>query len=55
MDVDYDQEQIKNAIASQVEHGHYESDSLYGDGKAGERIADILSTCTWEIQKTIAY
>lgn len=55
IDVDNNQQQIKSAIESQVEHGAYDMEPIYGDGKAGERIADILASCEWEIQKTIAY
>jgi hypothetical protein len=28
---------------------------IYGDGHAGERIADVLSRCTVRVQKQIAY
>ncbi|NKB64451.1 MAG: UDP-N-acetylglucosamine 2-epimerase (hydrolyzing) [Gammaproteobacteria bacterium] len=55
IDVENNQQQILQGIKRQMEHGHYESDSLYGDGKAGVRIADVLATCEWQIQKTIAY
>ena len=55
IDVEDNQQQIKSAIDKQIKHGAYEMEPIYGDGKAGERIADILASCTWEIQKTIAY
>ena len=55
IDVANDQQQILEGIRRQMEHGRYESDNLYGDGKAGIRIADVLATCEWQIQKTIAY
>jgi UDP-hydrolysing UDP-N-acetyl-D-glucosamine 2-epimerase len=48
-------DEIAEAVKRQAEHGHYESDAIYGDGSAGSRIADILATCTWCIQKRIAY
>jgi hypothetical protein len=28
---------------------------LYGDGKAGERIADVLATCDLSIEKRLTY
>jgi hypothetical protein len=28
---------------------------IYGDGHAGDRIADVLSTCSWKLQKLITY
>ena len=39
----------------QIEHGPYESEPIYGDGHAGERIADILSKVDVEVQKMITY
>jgi len=44
LDVGYSKEEIKNAIRQQLNHGRYPSEYIYGDGYAGERIADILST-----------
>ncbi len=55
IDVDYDREQIIEAIQRQLDHGRYPSEHIYGDGHAGERIADILSTCSWEVQKRMTY
>ena len=31
IDVDYDKKQILKAINTQLEHGKYDSDSIYGD------------------------
>lgn len=56
VDVDYDRQQIAAAIRSQVAHGKYDSDPIYGDGKAGPRIAEILGTIALEgidLQKRI--
>lgn len=53
--VDYDHAAIENAIRRQVENGRYPSNTLYGDGKAGVRIADILSEVTFNIQKRLMY
>jgi UDP-hydrolysing UDP-N-acetyl-D-glucosamine 2-epimerase len=43
IDVSYDKEEILNAINKQFKNGKYEPDFIYGDGKAGEKIAKILS------------
>ena len=45
VDVGYDADEIADAMRAQVEHGRYEQEPIYGDGAAGERIADILSHC----------
>lgn len=55
MDVDYNGSQIEDAIAEQIRHGPYEGEPIYGDGHAGERIADVLSRCSWQLQKRITY
>jgi UDP-hydrolysing UDP-N-acetyl-D-glucosamine 2-epimerase len=55
IDVDYNQTAIADAIVEQMQHGPYPSEPIYGDGKAGERIADVLSSCTWRLQKQITY
>lgn len=52
---DYNAKEIKEAILKQIEHGKYKSNTLYGDGTAGEKIAEILSWIETPIQKTIAY
>lgn len=51
----YDREEILKALRKQAEHGPYESDPIYGDGKAGKRIADILADVEVTIQKKITY
>jgi len=55
LDVPHDARPIKAAILEQLEHGRYSSDHLYGDGKAGVRIAEILATCPLTVQKRLAY
>jgi UDP-hydrolysing UDP-N-acetyl-D-glucosamine 2-epimerase len=42
--VGYDRSAIADAIRQQVAHGPYASDPIYGDGRAGERIARVLAT-----------
>ncbi len=55
IDVDYDREQIISAIEKQINHGKYKSEPIYGDGKAGKRIAATLSKCELSVQKRICY
>jgi UDP-hydrolysing UDP-N-acetyl-D-glucosamine 2-epimerase len=55
LDVDYDQNAIKTAIKQQIKHGHHVSDSIYGDGDAGKKIAQLLSTETLTFHKILNY
>lgn len=55
VDVDYDREQILGAIQQQLHNGRYPPEHIYGDGHAGERIANILSSCELRIQKRLMY
>ena len=55
IDVPYDRDKIKKAFVRQSEHGHYESDQTYGDGKAAGRIADLLAKTTLSFTKKIQY
>jgi len=55
IDVDYDREQILDAIQRQLRNGRYPSDRIYGDGHAGQRIANILASCPLRIEKRIRY
>jgi UDP-hydrolysing UDP-N-acetyl-D-glucosamine 2-epimerase len=55
VDVDYDGAAIADAVRSQMTKGRYEMEPIYGDGHAGERIADILATTTISIHKRITY
>jgi UDP-hydrolysing UDP-N-acetyl-D-glucosamine 2-epimerase len=51
MDVDYDREEIKEAILNQLDHGLYPQNTLYGDGNASTRIAAILASTELVISK----
>lgn len=51
----YNRKEIMEAIQSQLKHGRYSADPLYGSGDAGEQIAQILATIKPPIQKTITY
>jgi UDP-hydrolysing UDP-N-acetyl-D-glucosamine 2-epimerase len=55
VDVAYDRDAIAAAIRQQIAHGRYPKDPLYGDGKAGDRIAEILATTSVDVQKRITY
>ena len=51
----YDHKEILAAVRKQLKHGRYKANPLYGDGDAGKKIADILATCTLNVQKHIQY
>ena len=53
--VDHDEGEIKRAIRDQIQHGRYEKSTLFGDGRAGEHIAKILSEAEIKIQKRLYY
>lgn len=55
IDVGHDRAEIKAAIAKQIKHGHYKPDLTYGDGKAGERIAQLLATEPLKFEKVLSY
>jgi UDP-N-acetylglucosamine 2-epimerase len=55
VDVEYERTLIGEAIKKQTGNGRYQSDTLYGDGKAGERIAHHLAKAPLHIEKRLAY
>jgi UDP-hydrolysing UDP-N-acetyl-D-glucosamine 2-epimerase len=55
VDVAYNLEDIKAATEFQIRHGRYESNKIYGDGNAGERISQLLARAPLEIEKRLAY
>lgn len=56
IDVPHETAEISQALRAQIAHGRYEMDPIYGDGKAGTRIADVLATKSdIQIQKRITY
>lgn len=55
VDVDYSQEQIENAIVASVAKGKVVSSSIYGNGKAGLKIAELLTEVPLKFHKTIMY
>lgn len=55
IDVACDSNMIEAAIKQQIQHGKYLSEPIYGDGTAGEKIAQILYETEVEVQKRITY
>ena len=55
INVGYDRKEIRDALRRQIRHGRYPQDSIYGDGKAGEKIADFLATEPLRIEKQLTY
>ena len=55
IDVVPERSAIVAAIRRQITHGPYEPAYLYGDGRAGNRIADVLATSPLHVQKRIQY
>ena len=51
----HDVEEINLAITRHLKNGHYARNSVYGNGDAGKKIAEILSSVPFLIQKRIAY
>lgn len=55
VDVPYNNEEIHAAVAYQLEHGRYAQSLMFGDGHAGQRIADALVTAPLSVEKTLTY
>ncbi len=55
IDVGYKSKEILKSIQSQINHGKYSSSTIYGDGKAGKKIVEILREINPPIQKIIHY
>ena len=55
IDVDHDRAAIANAVGEHIRRGRPAPDHLYGDGHAGERIANCLSTATLTVEKRLTY
>jgi UDP-N-acetylglucosamine 2-epimerase len=55
MDVQCKADAIEQAARKQIDHGRYTGEDIYGDGKAGERIAGLLATSDLRVEKQIAY
>jgi GDP/UDP-N,N'-diacetylbacillosamine 2-epimerase (hydrolysing) len=55
IDVAYDRSQIFSAISRHMDSGRLAENRLYGDGKAGERIAQLLAEVPLSIEKRLPY
>lgn len=55
LDVGYDRHEIAAAIRHQTRNGRYSPDPLYGDGRAGEKIAQLLAEVPLQIEKKLTY
>jgi UDP-hydrolysing UDP-N-acetyl-D-glucosamine 2-epimerase len=55
LDVDYDQQEIAQAIQHHRRNGHCLKNGLYGDGQAGKRIAQLLAEAPLRIEKRLTY
>jgi len=55
VDVGCDRAEIVAAVRAQIAHGRYASDPLYGDGRAGGRIASVLAEAPLTVQKRLMY
>lgn len=52
---DYDTEDIARCLETQIAHGRYESETIFGKGNAGEIIADYLARVELSIHKRMTY
>jgi len=55
IDVAHDRRAIADAVAAHLTRGKPKRDLLYGDGKAGERIAACLASAELTIEKRLTY
>ena len=55
IDCEHDASAIVAAVKTQLAHGKYKRDELYGDGTAGQQIAETLAKTSIHPQKTITY
>lgn len=55
IDVNYSKEEIQLAILKQIDSSDIAGTTIYGDGDAGEKIAQVLASCDLTFHKTITY
>ena len=55
IDVDHERGAIASAVKEHLRRGRTAPDHLYGDGRAGTRIADTLATTALRIEKRLTY
>lgn len=55
LDVNFEEKSIIDALNKQINISTKESDVIYGDGSAGEKIADVIASAALSIKKVISY
>ncbi len=55
VDVDYNKDDIKNAIIERMHSDTITPENIYGNGVSGKKIADVLATAPLTFHKTIVY
>jgi bifunctional UDP-N-acetylglucosamine 2-epimerase / N-acetylmannosamine kinase len=55
VDVEFDEKKLLESIHLQMENFEKKSEQIYGDGYAGERIANVIAKAELEIKKVISY
>lgn len=55
LDVPYDKNAIMEAVRKHLDNGSYPGDTIYGDGTAGQQIADAISRFELKIEKVLQY
>ena len=55
IDVSYNKDAIKKAILERISNTTITSESIYGDGDAGTKIAEVLANVSLGFHKTITY
>ncbi|CAM3383970.1 UDP-N-acetylglucosamine 2-epimerase [Flavobacterium longum] len=55
LDVDYDENEIAQAVQRTIASGNRTPSSVYGGGDAGKKIADLLTDLPLKFHKTITY
>jgi len=55
LDVEYNKEEIIDAVFEQLKNGHYANDNVYGGGDAGDKIANTIAKLKLKYHKTFTY
>jgi hypothetical protein len=55
LDAPYDRYAIMDAIKKQSNNGRYVENKLYGDGRAGVRISQLLAEVPLKVEKKLMY
>ena len=55
IDVNCNAAEISAALLQQLKHGRYASSHLVGNGSAGRKIAEILASSEFRVQKKLSY